>query len=369
MRIGDYKWVVFNLLPYEYKNLEKYLESMALKGWKLQNIMGVFLKFKKIVPKKIKYSVDVVSKVSVLEGKNSDIALEYREYCITAGWTFVCERDKLQIYCSDDERERVPIHTDEKEKFNIICKASITNILLYLLTPVIVLLTQYVIIKSNYNASFLANNVNVVLLIGITLLMIYEVIGLINFIIWYIKSKIRIERGEAILETSPISAKVREQIHKVAFIVILINVPLIIYSYIGTYNELKDTKYPLEISDFNIKSSGEDSTYASENNGVLASTLFYSETNNNLDLFYELFESKYEWAVNYDFKKIIDNANENNIKYNEIKTDLPSSMKCYKNKNDNYIIKSNNKLLEISNNENKINEEILLNKIYDNIFK
>jgi hypothetical protein len=33
---------------------------MAEKGWLLQSIMGAFLKFKKIKPQKIKYSVDVL---------------------------------------------------------------------------------------------------------------------------------------------------------------------------------------------------------------------------------------------------------------------------------------------------------------------
>lgn len=65
-------------MPYEYKSLEEYLEKMALKGWILENMMGLFLKFKRSKPKSLKYSVDIVDSVSFFDGENSDSLLEYR---------------------------------------------------------------------------------------------------------------------------------------------------------------------------------------------------------------------------------------------------------------------------------------------------
>lgn len=42
MVFGKTKWVLFKYLPYEYRTLEKYLEKMALEGWKLENMRGFF---------------------------------------------------------------------------------------------------------------------------------------------------------------------------------------------------------------------------------------------------------------------------------------------------------------------------------------
>lgn len=97
MKIKDIKITFFNFLPYECVAAEAYLELMAEKGWLLQSIKGPFLRFKKIEPQK-RYSVDVLHKVSIFDRKNSDKALEYREYCQTAGWNYICQKGKIQIY-------------------------------------------------------------------------------------------------------------------------------------------------------------------------------------------------------------------------------------------------------------------------------
>jgi len=98
MRSKDTKRKLFNFLPYECRAAEEYLELMAERGWLLQSINGAILKFKKIEPKKIKYSVDVLNKISIFDPKDSDVALEYREYCKAAGWNYVCQKGKIQIF-------------------------------------------------------------------------------------------------------------------------------------------------------------------------------------------------------------------------------------------------------------------------------
>jgi hypothetical protein len=79
--IRDTKITYFIYLPYEYAAVEEYLEQMAEKGWLLKSVSGPFFIFKRINPQKIKFSVDVLNKVSIFDHKDTEEALEYREYC------------------------------------------------------------------------------------------------------------------------------------------------------------------------------------------------------------------------------------------------------------------------------------------------
>lgn len=198
MIFRDSKWVIFGFLPYEYKSLEGYLENMASKGWVLQYMKGYIMKFRKANPKKVKYAVDIMDSISFLDGKNSEKALEYREYCKEAGWNFVCESDKIQIYSSEENVERIEIHTDEREKFNIIKKASFKYILLKMITAIMLLYTQYMITIGSSDGDFLASNLILGSLLFANLFAINEVIGLITYMIFAIRGKIAIDKGKKI---------------------------------------------------------------------------------------------------------------------------------------------------------------------------
>lgn len=199
MVLGNKKWVIFNFLPYEYKSLEEYLEKMALKGWILENMMGLFLKFKRSKPKSLKYSVDIVDSVSFFDGENSDSLLEYREYCKEAGWEFVCGREKIQVYCSEIDQERIDIHTDEVEKFNTIRKASLKYVSLNFITLVFLLYSQYIITIGSSDGHFLASPLSLGSLLFVSIFSIHEIIGLITFLIFNIRGKLLISKGKKYL--------------------------------------------------------------------------------------------------------------------------------------------------------------------------
>jgi len=128
MIIRDTKIKYFIYLPYECAAVEEYLEQMAEKGWLLKSINGPLFRFKRISPQKIKYSVDVLSKVSIFDHKDTEEALEYREYCQSAGWTYVCQTGKIQIFYTGEDKKIIPIHTDEEELFKSVFKASLYNV-------------------------------------------------------------------------------------------------------------------------------------------------------------------------------------------------------------------------------------------------
>lgn len=62
MEINNKKVVVLDFFAYEISSLIYCLEEMAKKGWLLESISSMYAKFKKIEPKNIKYTIDIIGK-------------------------------------------------------------------------------------------------------------------------------------------------------------------------------------------------------------------------------------------------------------------------------------------------------------------
>lgn len=426
------KWVVFNFLPYEHKSLEDYLEKMALRGWILENIKGYYLKFRKDTPKKLRYSVDVLDSISFMDGKDTDKALEYREYCKEAGWKFVCERNKIQVYCSELDEERIDIHTDEVEKFNTVRKASLKYVLLNLITIICLLLGQYIATIGSYSAHFLANSLGVGCFIFAIIFSLHEIMGLITFLIFNLKGKIAINNGQkvsynfkkislikrsmyffmitilliawlsfameydiSILKIISIlvflvlvsnyiidfikskNFKNKKIIIQGAYLVLIIAIFFAITNMIFTDAFNKDYNYKdkmlnkvsnLKLEDFNDVSK-DDSLYFRAEKTPIASYLFYLNEGEKNYLSYEIFESKYKWPVKYNLNKRMKFLSEIEVEYIEKKTSLPKDIKVYiNNQGYQYIIISPNKMVEISSMDN-VSEEELINVVYEKVFE
>lgn len=431
MIFRDSKWVIFDFLPYEYKSLEEYLENMASKGWLLQYMKGYILKFRKAKPKKVKYAVDIMDSISFLDGKNSEKALEYREYCKEAGWNFVCESDKIQIYSSEENVERIEIHTDEREKFNIINKASLKYILLKMFTAIILLYTQYMITIGSSNGYFLASNLILGSVLFANLFAINEIIGLVTFMVFTIRGKLSIGKEKRVTYNFKRISKIKRLIHRISLalvititiiisiqsdinllkILILFLLFAILLEYIVNFVRNKNYKnrkiiipiiyliLPLILatviifalfldinmnSDNNIKISKEvsyltledfndtskdDFLYHRMEKSPIASYLFYGSAGKKNYLSYDIFESDYKWAVKYNFNKRINFVREIDIDYLEKETNLPKDIKVYINeRGDKYIFISDYKMVEISTLE-EISEDELIRIVYEKLFK
>lgn len=196
MSIIDTKITFFNFLPYECGAAEEYLENMALKGWLLQSAMGAYLKFKRIEPKKIKYSVDILQDVSVFDHNDSDDALEYREYCQAAGWNFVCEIGKIQIFFSENEEKTIPIRTDESEKFKLVLKSSFPSLGIQMLLTLIFALNIHLQLFKGITGQALASNLGLFTSIAMFSVIVTNIIGFISFLIWVIKAKGQLRKNE-----------------------------------------------------------------------------------------------------------------------------------------------------------------------------
>lgn len=393
MGLGKTKWILFKFLPYEYRTLEKYLEKMALEGWKLENMRGYFLKFKKIEGIRLKYSVDVMDKVSFFDGDN------------------------------------IPIHTDEKEKYDSVFKASLKYVLLNIFIISLFLFTQYTATIGSYSADFLADDFRMSTVLIICIWAIEEFIGLINFIVWAVKGKINLKKGEPVqykcnivsninlaidmlmvsaillytlyfmageknlvgkllvlilpliiviftimnfISQSKYTDKKKRAINIISFVVITFLTILIVTRMVlgaAFYsNEANEKEYLLTLEDFNDESKDDKERFIIEDEGILASTLLYVDDGKNGDFNYQLFQSKYNWAVDYCFNKNIENVGEGR-EYLEIDTDLPSEVKVYKIQEiDRFMIVSSDKIIEFAYDNKNFTESELLNKVYEEVF-
>lgn len=197
MIFKDTKITFLIYLPYECAAIEEYLEKMALNGWLLIWIKGPLFKFQKIEPQKIKYSVDVLRKdVSILDSLYEDELLEYREYCKAAGWTYMCQAGKIQVFTSKEDTKIVSIHTDEKEKFKVVFKSSLYNILKEFFIT-IMLIFNLNLQLSGGNTDFLLSSNFAIFTSSLTfLLILINIIKFLNFFIWSIRAKIKLKENK-----------------------------------------------------------------------------------------------------------------------------------------------------------------------------
>ena len=226
MVIGNSKYTFFDFLPYEYKALEKYLDKMALKGWKLKSMQGKLFRFIKMKPKKIKHFVYIGESTSSFDDNNSDVALEYRECCEDTRWKFICEYKKIQVFYTEEYTEYIDINTDERKKFNNISKLSIQDILITIFTVSTLLFSQYSVTLGGDNAIFLTDDAQLLLLFSLSVLAINEIIGLINYLIWKIRGERALKNNEKVQYQYNLSINFRRILVKIFFLSAIISLML-----------------------------------------------------------------------------------------------------------------------------------------------
>lgn len=434
MRFGKTKWVSLNFMPYEFKGVEKYLESLALEGWKLKNIKGGFGKFEKIEPMNLKYTVDVVDEIAFIDGENTEISMEYREYCKMAGWEFICEKDKIQIYCREISGESIPIHTDERERFEVIKKASSKYEFGVLIVNLCLLYYAY---KCTWGGVFLADNLILLFLSIIGIKIIIDIIQFIDFMKWKAKAVRSLEKGDKvsykgrsniaiknllenfvllllatvgisiITEFGDFAIKIlvlysiigwiphiiryfisksdgdnikRRNLYRstTAFIFILEIVVIMILLSSGIFNYEYKSKDVISnkvdsitIEDLGYKIKNKENTYIEEKNGLFANLINYRVESNAGYMRYELFTSKYSWAIDCKFKSKFNILRKLDIKYDEVETNLSDEgIKIYSNQYGNSIIIVSDEIyFDIGFGDEDLRNSDILEIVLEKIFK
>jgi len=185
-----------------YKEIEQKLELYAKKGLVLEKMGPYLWTFKKTEPQNLKYTVTYFAEGSVFNPHPTDNQQTYFDYAKAAGWDFVCEYNQMQIFCSSLENPP-EFETDEKEKLENIhkCmkKSFVVSQLLMLVVFALNLFLRLNSLKRN-PTDFLSSNIDLATLLMFFSIILYSSYTLINYYMWYNKSKKSVDIGGSIIE-------------------------------------------------------------------------------------------------------------------------------------------------------------------------
>lgn len=424
MRFGDIKIVLIDFYSFEISSIETYLEKMALKGWKLEKLSNLYIKFRRTQPKSIKYTIDIVDGITAYGEADSAVVLEYREKLGSIGWNYCCEYNNLQIFYKEYATEKKSISKKGITEKKLLFRNSVTNLIYKFVFIGFFIFAKYLSIAKGRDLGFLADNENIVsslVFTGVLIVYIIDLIRLIKFRlsttykdenknIYWIRFKgisifiilllaalffialLLISSTEDsnitisilaiiisvllflyLLQNKKDNAKKKVTISSI-FIILITTIFIINNFFIANIFKNKsmagkNKQYALGLKDFNDEAITEEDIYIDEESSFIANKIFYTANGKKMKLSYELFESDYEFMVKWNFNKMMDWFKKQDIFYYEIKTSLPVEVNVYVNeKANNYIIISKNKLIEIIGLEESNKEEVL-DIVYNKIFK
>ena len=421
------KTVFFLYEAYECSALEEYFESMAESGWLIKSINRPFLKFERIEPKKLKFSVDILNKISVYDPEDSEDALDYREYCEAAGWKYICQYKKIQVFYTEDYNSTIDIQTDEREKFKSLVKASMGNLLSYLFLVLLWALNTKMLFEGDLTTP-LTSNFFVFGSVGICIFIFIYSSKVISFIIWFFKARQQVKDNKSIPYNSYKQLR-RKNILLNSYMVIWLGFLLIISSdnpllvlmmsvviisvfveryirkkkysrktnitlaigggFAGVFialilvgitistsllsgdniNEISKTKSNLTISDFGYKENESD-FYGDYQKSILAEKVYYSSNDEVNSLSYTVLNSKYAWIIELQENRITEWVGrfEEDLKIRN--TSLPSDVKVYSDeKNESYIFVRKNRVVDMHTNLSSIDKDEFLDIVYEKLLK
>ena len=421
--IGNRKKVLFKIVPYEYRSLELYLEKMALKGWKFEDIQGEFLSFVKIDPTQIRYWVDIndTNKIRNIEDTIKNGGTN------KLGWNLIYRYNEIDIYSREDGVEEVHEKINQKEKFKDIAKLSLKNISMTLITVFLLAVTTL----SDEFVNVIVNDDKIIMLIITTMIIVYQLTHITSFVTWYIRGKKSLRRNEEVSYKIHWLSKIRIVINTVVIVsgitaliylgiltpnnsinyiigvamlllVILIIINLVgknsgsvskkrridIFNIIGLFLLIsiligrnyihKDTNYNnnynlnkelnLTLEDFNDKSVNAGRNYINENKGTFASQLWFYDEGSNGYLDYNFFESNYKWIMDKYLEdrikwiNTLGNSSVEKVNYNEAVTLYTLQERNF------YMLVSEDKVIDFINLNYRYDKEEFINKVYEEIF-
>lgn len=429
MIMKNIKITYFIYLPYECTAVEEYLQLMAEKGWLLQSVKGPLFKFTKTKPRKIKYSVDVLDKVSIYDHKDTDIALEYREYCQAAGWAYVCQTGKIQIFYTEEDSKTISIHTDEMEKFKAVFNASLYNVISLFFITIMLIFSIYNDLFRLSTEFLLSSNYMIISTLVIFFFIFINVIQLISFSLWVIKARLKLKEnkfmpyntykqlsiknifikfyslfiitflifGNTVNEESNILLLLsvfiptmilicvqifinRKRYSKNTNMVITITsslvslflvLALVICTAIWSINVIHQNEEPKEndsltLTDFGHKVNNDKSPHIDFNKSVLANATRYSYGSY---LSYSVLQSKYPGVIKFHENRLLSRLISYGIDLRYENTNLPSNIRVYSDsKKRSYILVSEDKVVDITKDFSDISDDDFLNTVYKNLF-
>ncbi len=182
--------------------MERRLEKLAARGWLLEKATNWGWHLRRGEPKAVKYAVTYFPAASVFDGSVTAGQETYADYCQAAGWEFVSAYGPIQYFRST-RPDPVPIETDEGEKLRTIHRTMLKTLVFSHGLLLVVWLVNLATRISNFSLtplSTLASNRDLLFLALLVSFVIYLSAMLVDYFIWYARSRRAVERGGACLQ-------------------------------------------------------------------------------------------------------------------------------------------------------------------------
>lgn len=167
--------------------IEEHFENMAMKGWMLEKTGEYMVRYKRMEPQEMKFSIDLFPKLSSFDYPNKDEVVEYRNLCIDSGWDFIDSSQKFQVFSSPKGKNLPPIQTDDRIKQSMINKSLIIEIILLTICIGIFIWNLDYIFPLHYR-SFHSNILLAVMVIAPIMIILIFVYIVFN-VVWIVKAK------------------------------------------------------------------------------------------------------------------------------------------------------------------------------------
>ena len=105
--------------PMDADAIVAYLGKMARKGWQADKAGWYFWRFRRAEPADLTYAVTYFPNASFYGGATTDEQDELAEYCAAAGWTYVTQMLRMQVFVTD-RPDPVPLETDGWQKLEAV---------------------------------------------------------------------------------------------------------------------------------------------------------------------------------------------------------------------------------------------------------
>ena len=191
-----YRFPLFRAM--EADAVERYLKRMAAKGLQLESA-GTFLwKFRRTKPAALTYAVTYFPEASAYGGPMTPEQQELADYCAAAGWTYVTQWQRMQIYATDLQ-DPVPLETDEALKLDLIQAVFRKHLRPTLLIMVVLLcvLALYCRLYALFPSTFRTHLIFPAGLVSAAALFLILIGDLLTWRIWLRRARKEVERGYA----------------------------------------------------------------------------------------------------------------------------------------------------------------------------
>lgn len=192
----DVKYRLESYTLYDYRGVERHLEAMEAKGWRLEKT-GNLWKYRRTEPKKVHYAVTYVPEASEFNPAPTAGQENLAELCAAAGWEKAADWFQMQIFRSE-QPDPMPLETEEAVRLEVLQRAIRKNflpscLLMTVLGVVMLVMQSWTIWRDPIDTLTRTSRLFPILL---WMLVIFSAGGnLLDYVLWLRRSKKSVAQG------------------------------------------------------------------------------------------------------------------------------------------------------------------------------